>query len=233
MLNYSQISEKYYKLFIELPPLASADPIELLWHNWSVVMQPQAHHRPAPPSDRDRSGASGLTGEETAAWFPDTLDTFSRRPTLRNTRALACRRRRLGAAAASRYARPSAAATRCPGRRQGPAGMTRPCSRRCARICVRSRSNDVKIGCPRPSKQRRENRLPTTSKTAGCYLAKEKVHVTSLNFRESPFFFLKLQNRTKHLPQLSKPFILPPWPVISSFEDGFIFFLFYLFWVNL
>jgi phytochrome-interacting factor 4 len=59
---------------------ADDDLIELLWHNGSVVAQPQAHHRPAPapappPSDRDRpAGASGLTGEETAAWFPDTLD---------------------------------------------------------------------------------------------------------------------------------------------------------------
>ncbi|AQK72415.1 WPP domain-associated protein [Zea mays] len=35
---------------------------------------PQALHRPAPPSDRDRPGTSGLTAEETAAWFPDTLD---------------------------------------------------------------------------------------------------------------------------------------------------------------
>jgi phytochrome-interacting factor 4 len=48
--------------------------VELLWHNGSVVAQHQAHHRPAPPSDRDRPGTSGLTAEETAAWFPDTLD---------------------------------------------------------------------------------------------------------------------------------------------------------------
>jgi phytochrome-interacting factor 4 len=50
------------------------DLVELLWHNGSVVAQPQAHHRPAPPSDRDCPGTSGLTAEETAAWFPDTLD---------------------------------------------------------------------------------------------------------------------------------------------------------------
>ncbi|CAD6206922.1 unnamed protein product [Miscanthus lutarioriparius] len=57
------------------PIVADDDLIELLWHNGSVVAQPQAHHRPAPsPSDRDRPGTSGLTGEETAAWFPDTLD---------------------------------------------------------------------------------------------------------------------------------------------------------------
>uniref|UniRef100_A0A804U5Y1 Transcription factor PIF4 n=1 Tax=Zea mays TaxID=4577 RepID=A0A804U5Y1_MAIZE len=50
------------------------DLVELLWHNGSVVAQPQGHHRPAPPSDRDCPGTSGLTAEETAAWFPDTLD---------------------------------------------------------------------------------------------------------------------------------------------------------------
>ncbi|KAJ1293332.1 hypothetical protein BS78_01G059900 [Paspalum vaginatum] len=49
------------------------DLVELLWHNGSVVAQPQAHHRPT-PSPSDRPGSSGLTGEETAAWFPDTLD---------------------------------------------------------------------------------------------------------------------------------------------------------------
>jgi phytochrome-interacting factor 4 len=48
--------------------------VELLWHNGSVVAQPQAHHRPAQPSDRDRPGTSGLTAEETAAWFLNTLD---------------------------------------------------------------------------------------------------------------------------------------------------------------
>ena len=50
------------------------DLVELLWHNGSVVAQPQAHQRPAPTYDPDRPGTSGLTGEETAAWFPDTLD---------------------------------------------------------------------------------------------------------------------------------------------------------------
>lgn len=45
--------------------------MELLWHNGSVVAQPQAHQRGAPS---DRPSSSGLTGEETAAWFPDTLD---------------------------------------------------------------------------------------------------------------------------------------------------------------
>jgi len=47
------------------------DLVELLWHNGSVVAHPQAHQRPEPS---DRPGSSGLTGEETAAWFPDTLD---------------------------------------------------------------------------------------------------------------------------------------------------------------
>ncbi|KAF8659377.1 hypothetical protein HU200_058588 [Digitaria exilis] len=48
------------------------DLVELLWHNGSVIAQPQANQRPAPS---DHLGSSGLTGgEETAAWFPDTLD---------------------------------------------------------------------------------------------------------------------------------------------------------------
>jgi hypothetical protein len=38
----------------------------------------------------------------------------------------------------------------------------------------------------------------------------EKVHITFLNFRKSSFFLPELQNRTKHLPRLLKPFILPP-----------------------
>lgn len=45
--------------------------VELLWHNGSVVAQSQTHQRA--PSDRGQS-TSGLTGEESAAWFPDTLD---------------------------------------------------------------------------------------------------------------------------------------------------------------
>ncbi|PAN44704.1 hypothetical protein PAHAL_9G062800 [Panicum hallii] len=53
------------------PIVTDDDLVELLWHNGSVVAQAQAHLRPAPS---DRSGSSGLTGEETAAWFPDTLD---------------------------------------------------------------------------------------------------------------------------------------------------------------
>jgi hypothetical protein len=62
---------------------------------------------------------------------------------------------------------------------------------------------------------------------------KEKVHITSLNFRESPLFLPKLQNRAKHLPQLLKPFILPPWSCYKQFWKRFCFFLFYLFWLNL
>ncbi|KAL5658766.1 hypothetical protein ACJX0J_031929, partial [Zea mays] len=56
------------------PIVPDDDLVELLWHNGSVVAQPQAHHRPAQPSDRDRPGTSGLTAEETAAWFLNTLD---------------------------------------------------------------------------------------------------------------------------------------------------------------
>ncbi|XP_040377814.1 transcription factor PHYTOCHROME INTERACTING FACTOR-LIKE 13-like isoform X2 [Oryza brachyantha] len=46
--------------------------VELLWHNGGVVAQAQAHPRVV-SSGRCRS-VSGLTGEETAAWFPDTMD---------------------------------------------------------------------------------------------------------------------------------------------------------------
>ncbi|KAK3149151.1 hypothetical protein QOZ80_3AG0213620 [Eleusine coracana subsp. coracana] len=53
------------------PIIADNDLVELLWHNGSVVAQPQAHQRAAPS---DRPSSSGLTGEETAAWFPDTFD---------------------------------------------------------------------------------------------------------------------------------------------------------------
>ncbi|XP_039782310.1 transcription factor PHYTOCHROME INTERACTING FACTOR-LIKE 13-like isoform X1 [Panicum virgatum] len=53
------------------PIVPDDDLVELLWHNGSVVAHPQAHQRPEPS---DRPGSSGLTGEETAAWFPDTLD---------------------------------------------------------------------------------------------------------------------------------------------------------------
>jgi hypothetical protein len=51
----------------------------------------------------------------------------------------------------------------------------------------------------------------------------EKVHITSLNFCESPFFLCDSKTRQKHLPD----------PVISSFEGGFVFFFFYLFRLNL
>nr|CAB3492993.1 unnamed protein product [Digitaria exilis] len=52
--------------------VTDGDLVELLWHNGSVIAQPQANQRPAPS---DHLGSSGLTGgEETAAWFPDTLD---------------------------------------------------------------------------------------------------------------------------------------------------------------
>ncbi|KAK8444010.1 hypothetical protein SEVIR_9G066180v4 [Setaria viridis] len=53
------------------PIVTDDDLVELLWHNGGVVAQPQAHQRPAPS---ERLDSSGLTDEETAAWFPDTLD---------------------------------------------------------------------------------------------------------------------------------------------------------------
>jgi hypothetical protein len=46
---------------------------------------------------------------------------------------------------------------------------------------------------------------------------KEKIYVTSLNFHESPLFLSKLQNWAKHLPQLLKPFILPPLSYYKQF----------------
>jgi hypothetical protein len=45
----------------------------------------------------------------------------------------------------------------------------------------------------------------------------EKVHITSLSFRESPLFLPEFQNRAKHLLQLLKPFILPHWPCYKRF----------------
>ena len=48
-------------------------------------------------------------------------------------------------------------------------------------------------------------------------IIKKKVHITSLNFCESPLFLPKFQNLTKYLPQLLKPFILPPWPCYKRF----------------
>lgn len=50
----------------------NADLVELLWHNGGVVAQPQTHPRPPLPcADHGGQSASGLTGEETAAWFGD------------------------------------------------------------------------------------------------------------------------------------------------------------------
>jgi hypothetical protein len=43
----------------------------------------------------------------------------------------------------------------------------------------------------------------------GIVFLKEKVDVTFHNFHENSLFLPKLQNWTKHLPQLLKPFILP------------------------
>ncbi|CAM0876619.1 unnamed protein product [Alopecurus aequalis] len=47
----------------------NADLVELLWHNGGVVAQPQ--RPPAANLLRADQSASGLTGEETAAWFGD------------------------------------------------------------------------------------------------------------------------------------------------------------------
>jgi hypothetical protein len=72
-----------------------------------------------------------------------------------------------------------------------------------------------------------------TNRLALLWVMEEKVQITSLNFRESPLFLPELSNRTKHLPQLLKPFILPPWPCYKQFWRRFYFFLFYLFQLNL
>jgi phytochrome-interacting factor 4 len=46
--------------------------VELLWHNGGVVAQPRTHPRPAAANlPCAGQSASGLTGEETAAWFGD------------------------------------------------------------------------------------------------------------------------------------------------------------------
>ena len=55
----------------------------------------------------------------------------------------------------------------------------------------------------------------------------EKVHVTSLNFHESSLFLPELQTRQNTSLNFLKPFILGP--VISSFEDDFVFFFFIYF----
>jgi len=62
-----------------------------------------------------------------------------------------------------------------------------------------------------------------------CQYKKEKDHITLLSFRESPLFLCELQNRAKHLPQLLKPFTLPPGLVISGFEGDFFFSFFIYF----
>ena len=60
----------------------------------------------------------------------------------------------------------------------------------------------------------------------------EKVHIIFLNFYESLFFLPELENWVNHLPELLKPFILPPWLVISSFQRRFVFFFFIYFgWI--
>ena len=54
---------------------------------------------------------------------------------------------------------------------------------------------------------------------------KRKVYIISLNFHESSFFLSELQNRIKHIPQLLKPFILPPWLGYKRF--CFFFFIYF------
>jgi len=66
-------------------------------------------------------------------------------------RSLRRRCRRLGAAASTRAgpatsAQPSAAATRCPGRRQGPAGRMRHCSRRGRAVPARTMAHRRPVG---------------------------------------------------------------------------------------
>jgi hypothetical protein len=56
-----------------------------------------------------------------------------------------------------------------------------------------------------------------TRRSLSFHFLLEKVHITSLNFCESPFFLPELQNRAKHLPQLLKPFIFLPWPYYKQF----------------
>jgi hypothetical protein len=50
----------------------------------------------------------------------------------------------------------------------------------------------------------------TVSPNAAGLHNKVKVHITFLNFHESLLFLFELQNRTKHISQLLKLFILPP-----------------------
>ena len=56
-------------------------------------------------------------------------------------------------------------------------------------------------------------------------VTEEKVHITSLNFCESPLFLSEISNRVNHLPELLKSFVLPLRRVIS----GFVFFFFIYF----
>jgi hypothetical protein len=53
-----------------------------------------------------------------------------------------------------------------------------------------------------------------------------KVGFSSMNSKIRQNILSK-KNQAKHIPQLLKPFILPPGPVISGFEDGFVFFFIY------
>ena len=56
---------------------------------------------------------------------------------------------------------------------------------------------------------------------------KEKAYFTSLNYHKSLIFIPQLQNRVSCLPQLSKPFVLPPLTIsLAVFAFFFIVFSF-------
>ena len=75
------------------------------------------------------------------------------------------------------------------------------------------------------------NGLPWTIKNRGKEEGKSICYLPQLSRKSA--FPPKLQNRAKHLPQLLKPFILPPWPCYKQFWIRFWLFLFYLFRLNL
>jgi hypothetical protein len=59
-------------------------------------------------------------------------------------------------------------------------------------------------------------------------MGKEKIYFTSLNYSKSLVFLSKLENRVNHLPQLLKPFVLPPWPYYRWFSKTVMSFSFLL-----
>ena len=64
------------------------------------------------------------------------------------------------------------------------------------------------------------------------YIGKEKVYFIPMNYPRSLVFLPKLENRVSHLPQLLKPFILPPLLDYRWFSKAILSF-FYLFWLNI